>query len=72
MTMTCWFERFLALSMYAIPDLLYIQYRNENGDNSTFLRNNQIQILVSELYRYYSARINTRLHELGFTRFSVI
>ena len=56
---------FLSTKYVAIPDLLYIQYRNENGDNSTFLRNNQIQILVGELYRYYYPRINTKLHELG-------
>ena len=56
---------FLSTKYVAIPDLLYIQYRNENGDNSTFLRNNQIQILVGELYRYYCPRINTKLHELG-------
>ena len=44
---------FLSTKYVAIPDLLYIQYRNENGDNSTFQRNNQIQILVKELYNYY-------------------
>ena len=56
---------FLSTKYVAIPDLLYIQYRNENGDNSTFLRNNQIQILVRELYSYYTPRINARLQELG-------
>ena len=54
---------FLSTKYVAIPDLLYIQYRNENGDNSTFHRNNQIQILVKELYNYYLPRINERLQE---------
>ena len=56
---------FLSTKYVAIPDLLYIQYRNENGDNSTFHRNKQIQILVRELNSYYNSRINTRLEELG-------
>ena len=56
---------FLCTKYVCIPDLVYIQYRNENGDNSTFTRNKQIQILVSELYRYYSERIHARVRELG-------
>ncbi len=56
---------FLCTKYVCIPDLLYIQYRNQNGDNSTFTRNQQIQILVSELYKYYSDRIHTRVKELG-------
>lgn len=56
---------FLCTKYLCIPDLLYIQYRNENGDNSTFTRNKQIQILVSELYKYYSRRIHERVKELG-------
>lgn len=56
---------FLCSKYVAIPDLLYIQYRNEHGDNSTFLRNQQIQILVRELYNYYQQRINIRVAELG-------
>jgi glycosyltransferase involved in cell wall biosynthesis len=55
---------FLSSKYVAIPDLLYIQYRNENGDNSTFLRNNQIQILVREINKYYNPRIQARLQEL--------
>ena len=60
---------FLCTKYVAIPDLLYIQYRNENGDNSTFIRNQQIQILVEELYSYYSRRIHTRLQELGLPEY---
>lgn len=55
---------FLCTKYAAIPDLLYIQYRNENGDNSTFSRNQQIQILVKEINSYYGKRIDTRAKEL--------
>lgn len=56
---------FLCTRFVSIPDLLYIQYRNEGGDNTTFLRNKQIQILVRELDRYYHERIHARLESLG-------
>ncbi|MBT2293615.1 glycosyltransferase [Paenibacillus albidus] len=56
---------FLCTKFAYIPDLLYIQYRNENGNNTTFLRNKQIQVLVRELNRSYSQRISMRLTELG-------
>lgn len=56
---------FLCTKYVAIPNLVYIQYRNENGDNSTFTRNKQIQILVGELYSFYYQRIIERLQELG-------
>jgi O-antigen biosynthesis protein len=56
---------FLCTKMVLVPDLVYIQYRNEQGDNSTFKRNQQIQILINELYNYYSPRIYDRLKELG-------
>lgn len=54
---------FLTTTFVAIPDLLYIQYRNEHGSNSTFTRNQQIQILVKQLHRYYHERIVQRLRE---------
>ncbi|AJG99473.1 glycosyl transferase family 2 [Clostridium beijerinckii] len=60
---------FLCTKYICIPDLLYIQYRNENGDNSTFTRNKQIQILIGELYKYYSERIHKRVEELGLQEF---
>lgn len=56
---------FLCTKFVAVPDLLYIQYRNENGDNSTFHRNKQIQILVREIMSYYHTRIYERVKELG-------
>ncbi|BCZ46677.1 hypothetical protein psyc5s11_27440 [Clostridium gelidum] len=60
---------FLCTKYAAIPDLLYIQYRNENGDNSTFSRNQQIQILVKELNSYYGEKIHTRVKELGLPEY---
>lgn len=56
---------FLCTKYVSVPNLLYLQYRNENGDNSTFTRNQQIQILVNELYKYYRERIHARVKELG-------
>ncbi|KEK22988.1 glycosyltransferase [Bacillus gaemokensis] len=56
---------FLCTKYVAIPDLLYIQYRNEGGDNSTFLRNEQIQILCRELENYYHERMYKRVKELN-------
>ncbi|MDF2959657.1 MAG: glycosyl transferase, family 2, partial [Paenibacillus sp.] len=58
---------FLCTKYVAIPDLLYIQYRNANGDNSTFHRNKQIQILIKELNSYYRRRISARMKEFGLT-----
>ncbi|TCZ80817.1 glycosyltransferase [Paenibacillus albiflavus] len=55
---------FLSTKFVLIPHLLYIQYRNEDGDNSTFHRNQQIQILVNELESYYHQKIQERLIEL--------
>ena len=60
---------FLCTKYVAIPDLLYIQYRNGNGDNSTFSRNQQIQILVKELNSYYAKRIQTRVKQLGLPEY---
>lgn len=56
---------FLCTRFVGIPDLLYIQYRNTGGDNSTFTRNKQIQILCRELECYYHEAINERMEELG-------
>ena len=56
---------FLCTKFAAIPDLLYIQYRNDEGNNSTFIRNKQIQILVRELGKYYEDKIAKRMNDLG-------
>jgi len=55
---------FLSTKFVSIPHLLYIQYRNKAGKNSTFQRNQQIQILCNELENYYHQKIETRLKEL--------
>lgn len=59
---------FLCTKFVAIPDLLYIQYRNENGNNSTFQRNRQIQTLVKAVNTYYNNSIYSRLSELGLPK----
>nr|WP_323856378.1 class I SAM-dependent methyltransferase [Rossellomorea marisflavi] len=59
---------FLSIRVVAIPDLLYIQYRNAGGSNTTFTRNKQIQLLVQQLYLYYGDRIRERLESLGLPR----
>jgi O-antigen biosynthesis protein len=56
---------FLSTTYAAVPDLLYIQYRNKGGNNSTFIRNKQIQILVRELKDYYHHRISQKIKRLG-------
>lgn len=56
---------FLCTKFLAIPEMLYTQFRNKNGNNSTFIRNNQIQILVKQLYHYYYNRIEERMNEFG-------
>lgn len=60
---------FLCTKYVCIPHLVYLQYRNENGDNSTFTRNIQIQILVNLLYNYYSERIHERVKEQGLQEY---
>ncbi|MGD6895573.1 glycosyltransferase [Bacillus infantis] len=55
---------FLSTKYASVPDLLYIQYRNEGGSNSTFTRNRQIQILVRELKNYYHNRIYEKIRSL--------
>ncbi|SDZ18114.1 glycosyltransferase [Thermoactinomyces sp. DSM 45892] len=54
---------FLCTKYLGIPRLLYLQYRNEGG-NTTFIRNRQIQILCGQLSQYYRSRINSRMEEL--------
>ena len=61
-------QTFLCTKYVAIPDLLYIQYRNKGGDNSTIRRNKQIQILVKALFDYYHREIYLRVEELGLPK----
>ncbi|SFI38818.1 Glycosyltransferase involved in cell wall bisynthesis [Paenibacillus sp. UNC496MF] len=56
---------FLCTRFVAVPDLLYVQYRNASSGNTTFRRNKQIQALVKELNRTYEPRIAARLRQLG-------
>lgn len=48
-----------------IPELLYIQYRNEGGDNFTFHRNALIQYLVQKIRDLYEEGIHNRVESLG-------
>lgn len=47
-----------------IPEMLYIQYRNEGGNNFTFHRNMLIQYITSKLRNVYEENIHNRLLEL--------
>lgn len=48
-----------------IPECLYLQYRNDDGNNFTFHRNALIQYLVERLRWLYEGKIHDRLLELG-------
>jgi O-antigen biosynthesis protein len=48
-----------------IPEMLYIQYRNNGGDNFTVHRNALIQYLVDKLRWTHEESIHKRLTELG-------
>jgi len=48
-----------------IPECLYLQYRNEDGNNFTFHRNALIQYLVDKIRYEYEENIHNRLIELG-------
>jgi glycosyltransferase involved in cell wall biosynthesis len=55
----------LCTKFVRIPHLIYFQYRNIGSNNFTFIRLGQIQILCSELERYYRSRIDKRIEEFG-------
>lgn len=48
-----------------LPRFLYIQYRNEGGNNFTFHRNRLIQKLVAMVSKRHDEAIHARLLELG-------
>lgn len=48
-----------------VPHLMYLQYRNAGGGNTTFTRNRQIQLLCSVLEQCYRERVERRLRELN-------
>ena len=55
----------LCTSLVRVPHLLYLQYRNAGGENQTFVRNRQIQILCGQLERFYRPRLEAHLQALG-------
>ena len=48
-----------------IPELLYLQYRNNGGDNFTFHRNALIQYLVNQIRNLHEKDIHNRFLELN-------
>jgi len=48
-----------------INEVCYVQYRNNEGDNHTVLRNEQIQTLCAMLHAYYLERLLKRMDALG-------
>jgi glycosyltransferase involved in cell wall biosynthesis len=55
---------FLHSKFIEIPQLMYLQYRNNSG-NQTFIRNRQIQTMCRQLYAYYSHKITNKLKALN-------
>jgi GT2 family glycosyltransferase len=56
---------FLESKYVRIPRLCYYQYRNQGGNNFTFIRNQEIQKLSHVLFQYYNNKIHDRLIKLG-------
>ncbi len=56
---------FLKYRWCHIPEFLYVQYRNNGGDNFTFHRNSLIQYLVARIQNMYEEDIHNRLVELN-------
>jgi glycosyltransferase involved in cell wall biosynthesis len=56
---------FLKYKFCHIPLQLYIQYRNEGGDNFTFHRNALIQYYANIISNYYNEKLKNRFEELG-------
>jgi hypothetical protein len=59
---------FLATRMGHLPEMCYVQYRNQSG-NASQLRNKDIQRLVRYFSMFYDKRIHDRLVELGVDDF---
>lgn len=55
---------FLVGRFVRVPHLLYRQYRNAQGNNTTFSRNGQIQRLCGALAHFYGQRIDQRVADL--------
>ena len=54
----------LSAEMVYIPRVTYLQYRNDDGNNFTLIRNAEIQKLVKHVDRYYSNKITARCKEI--------
>lgn len=55
---------FLHYRFVYIPRMCYLQYRNEGGNNFTFLRNAEIQKMTRWISSKYQSQISLRLKEL--------
>lgn len=60
---------FLHGKIARLPKFLYVQYRNEGGNNFTFIRNKLIQKLVGMISRMYDQQIHDKLLELELPDF---
>jgi glycosyltransferase involved in cell wall biosynthesis len=58
---------FLKYKLMRIPKCSYIQYRNQGGNNFTFIRNGEIQKLTKMIAKHYEKKIHERLLELNMT-----
>lgn len=56
---------FLRTRMVRVPTLMYLQYRNEGGNNFTFLRNELIRRLQSRISWHYRSTIEGRIKSMG-------
>ena len=56
---------FLYTKMIHIPEVLYIQYMNSNGNNTQEPRRAEIQRLVDKIQKRYDKAIHDRILELG-------
>lgn len=56
---------FLKTRMIRLPKFCYVQYRNQGGNNFTFIRNAEIQKHVKFISSYYHGKVHDRLIELG-------
>ncbi len=56
---------FLYADIIFIPEILYLQYRNDGGNNFTFIRNDEIQKIINQVAFYYKSKITDRIKELN-------
>jgi hypothetical protein len=50
--------------MVRLPKFCYVQYRNQGGNNFTFIRNAEIQKHVKYISKHYTSKVHDRLVEL--------